>query len=112
MLRNAVIEQLQVTSWYSQIVNVFQFSSVTQLCLTLCDPMDCSTPGFPVHHQLWSLLKLMSIESVMPSKHHILCHPLLPSLQSFPASASFPKSQFFTSGSKSIGVSASNQSFQ
>ena len=52
MLRNAVIEQLQVTSWYSQIVNVFQFSSVTQLCLTLCDPMDCSTPGFPVHHQL------------------------------------------------------------
>ena len=32
------------------ILNV-QFSSVTQLCLTLCDPMDCSTPGFPVHHQ-------------------------------------------------------------
>ena len=29
-----------------------QFSSVTQSCLTLCDPMDCSTPGFPVHHQL------------------------------------------------------------
>ena len=29
-----------------------QFSSVTQLCLTLCDPMDCSTPGLPVHHQL------------------------------------------------------------
>ena len=52
MLRNAVIEQLQVTSWYSQILNVFQFSSVAQLCLTLCDPMDCNTPGFPVHHQL------------------------------------------------------------
>ena len=31
---------------------VYQFSSVTQLCPTLCDPMDCSTPGFPVHHQL------------------------------------------------------------
>ena len=52
MLRNAVIEQLQVTSWYSQILNVFQFSSLAQLCLTLCDPMDCNTPGFPVHHQL------------------------------------------------------------
>ena len=48
-----------------------QFSSVAQSCKTLCDPMDCSTPGFP------SLLKLMSIESVMPSNCLILCHPLL-----------------------------------
>ena len=40
--------------------------------------MDCSTPGFPVHHQLPSLLKLTSIESVMPSNHLILCRPLLP----------------------------------
>jgi len=39
--------------------------------------MNCSTPGFPVDHQLESLPKLMSIESVMPSKHLILCHPLL-----------------------------------
>ena len=39
--------------------------------------MDCSTPGLPVHHQLWSLLKLISIASVMPSNHLILCHPLL-----------------------------------
>ena len=39
--------------------------------------MDCSTPGLPVHHQLQSLLKLMSIESVMPSNHLILCRPLL-----------------------------------
>ena len=54
-----------------------QFSSVTQLCPTLCDPMNCSTPGLPVYHQLQSLLKLMSIESVMPSSHLILCHPLL-----------------------------------
>ena len=45
--------------------------------MSLCDPMDCSTPGFPVHHQLLSLLKLMSIESVMPSNHLILCHLLL-----------------------------------
>ena len=53
-----------------------QFSSVTQLCPTPCDPMDCSSPGFPVHY-CQSLLKLMSIESVMPSNHLILCHPLL-----------------------------------
>ena len=54
-----------------------QFSSVTQLCPTLCDPMNHSTPGLPVHHQLRSSLKFMSIESVMPSNHLILCHPLL-----------------------------------
>ena len=39
--------------------------------------MDCSMPGFAVHHQLQSLPKLMSIESMMPSNHLILCHPLL-----------------------------------
>ena len=62
-----------------------QFSSVAQSCQTLCDPMDCSIPGFPVHHQLLSLLKLMSIESVMPSNHLILCHPLLLLLSIFPS---------------------------
>ena len=55
--------------------SVTQFSSVAQSCPTLCDPLDCSTPGFPVPHQ--SLLKLMSLESVMPSNHLILCCPLL-----------------------------------
>ena len=39
--------------------------------------MNCSTPGLPVHHQLPEFTKLMSIESVMPSNHLILCHPLL-----------------------------------
>ena len=64
----------------------FQFSSVTQSCLTLCDPMDCSKPGFPVHQQLpESLLKLMSIESVRPSNHLILCHPLLLLRSIFPS---------------------------
>ena len=52
-----------------------QFSSVAQSCLTLCDPMDCSTPGLPVHHQLPDFTKLTSIESVMPSNHLILCRP-------------------------------------
>ena len=49
--------------------------SAPQLCPTLCNPMDCSTPDLPVLHH--PLLKLMSIESVMPSNHLILCHPLL-----------------------------------
>ena len=73
------------------------------------DPMDCSMPGLPVHPNSWSLLKLMSIESVMSSNQLILCHPLLlPSIfQSFPVSGSFPMSQFFTSGGQSIGVSTS-----
>ena len=54
-----------------------QFSSSTQSCPTLCDPMDCGTPGLTVHHQLPESPKHMSIESVMPSSHLILCHPLL-----------------------------------
>ena len=44
---------------------------------TLCDPVNCSTPGLPVHHQLLESTKLMSIVSVMPSNHLTLCHPLL-----------------------------------
>ena len=50
--------------------------SVAKLFPTLCNPTNCSTSGFPVLHSL-SLLKLMSVESVMPSNHLILCHPLL-----------------------------------
>ena len=54
----------------------------------------------------WSLLRLMSIELLMPSNHVILCRPLLLLPQSFPASRSFPVSQLFVSGGQSIGVSA------
>ena len=54
-----------------------QFSSVTQSCLTLCDPMNRSMPGLPVHHISRSSLRLTSIESVMPSSHLILGRPLL-----------------------------------
>ena len=81
--------------------------SVAQSCLTLCDPMEYSMPGFLSFIISWSLLKLMSIVSVMPSNHLILCRPLplLPSI--FPASGSFQMSQFFSSGGQSIGVSAS-----
>ena len=51
--------------------------SVAQLCPTLCDLIDCSTPGFLSFTISWSLLKLMSIESLMPSNHFVLCRPLL-----------------------------------
>ena len=54
-----------------------QFSSATQSCPTLCLPMDCSTPGFLFITNSWSLLKLISIDPVMPSNHRILCRPLL-----------------------------------
>ena len=66
--------------------------SVTQLCPTLCNPMDCSTPGFPVLQYLPEF-KLMSIESKMPPNHLILCHPvlLLPSI--------FPSIRVFSSES-------------
>ena len=57
--------------------------------LTLCDPTDCSTPGFPVHHQLLELTKHMSIESVIPSTHLILCHPLLLPPSIFPSNRVF-----------------------
>ena len=54
-----------------------QFSSVTQSCPTLCDPMNCSTPRLPVHHQLPEFTQIRVHESVMPSSHLILCRPLL-----------------------------------
>ena len=53
-----------------------QFSSVTQLGPTICNAMDCSMLGFPVHHQFPKLAQTMSIGSMMPSNHLIICHPL------------------------------------
>ena len=58
-------------------MSISHFSSVAQLCPTLCDPMNRSTPGLPVHNQLLEFTKLMFIESVMPSNLLILCCPLL-----------------------------------
>ena len=69
--------------------------------------MDCSTPGFPVHHQLPELAQTHALRvraGIQPS------HPVIPffsHLQSFPASGSFPMSQFFASDGQRIGASAS-----
>ena len=84
----------------------YLFSSVAQLCPTLCNPMDCSMPGLSVHCQL--------LEFTQTHVHWIGGHPTISSsvvpfsscFQSFPGSGSFPMSQFFASGGQSIGVSA------
>ena len=57
-------------------VSSIHFCSVAQSCPTLCDPKDCSTPGLSITNSQ-SLLKFMSIETVMPFNHLIPCHPLL-----------------------------------
>ena len=75
------------------------FSSFTQSCLTLCNPMDCGITNS------WSLFKLMSIELVMPSNNFILCHTLFLPPSIFPTSWYFPMRQFFTLGGQSTGVS-------
>ena len=84
-----------------------QFSLVAQSCPTLCDPMDYSTPGLPVHHQLPELTQthVHWVSDAIQSSHPVI--PFSYCLQSFPASGAFPVSQFFASGGQSIGVSAS-----
>ena len=65
---------------------IFYFSSVQSLsCPTLCDPVSRGTPGLPVHHQLPEFTQTMSIESVMPSNHLILCHPFFLPPSIFPS---------------------------
>ena len=90
MIKNMVSGARQSPdSGFVPSVSSVQLSSGTQSCLTLCNPMNRSTPGLPVHHQLPESPKPMSIESVMPSSHLILCHPLhllppiLPSIKVF-----------------------------
>ena len=87
-----------------------QFSSVALLCPTLCNLMDCSRSGFPVLHHL--LLKLMPIESVMPSNHLILCHPLFlppsifPSIRVFSNESAHQVAEYW---SFSFSISPSNE---
>ena len=83
------------------------FSPVTQSCPTLCNTMNHSTPGLPVHHQLPESTQTHVHVSVMPSTISSSVVPFSSCPQSFPASGSFPMNQFFPSGGQSIGVSAS-----
>ena len=68
---------------------IYTCCSVTKLCLTLCDPMDCSIPGSSVLHYLLELAQTHVHESVMPSNHLILCHPLLLPPLIFPSIRAF-----------------------
>ena len=85
------------------------FSSVIQSCPTPCDPMDCSTPGFPVHHKVLELAHThvhRVSDAIQPSNP--LYHSFSSHLQSFPESGSFQMSKFFALGGQSIRVSASS----
>ena len=110
MCRNPYLFQLTIVSFPVTFFSLclLQFSSVAQSCLTLCNPMNHSTPGLPC-------------PSPTPGVHPYpcplsrWCHPIISSSfiplsscpQSSPASGSFPMNQLFTSGGQSIGVSAS-----
>ena len=78
-----------------------QFSSVSQSCPTLCDPVNCSTPGLPVHHQLPEFTQTHIHPAIASSVVPFSSCP-----QSLAASESFPMSQLFTWGGQSTGVSA------
>ena len=82
---------------------VVQLLSHGQLFATPWTPASQASLSFTIS---WCLLKLISIQSVMPSSHLILCHPLFLLLQYFPASGSFLMSWLFVSGGQSIGVSS------
>ena len=104
-----------------QCMKVKSESEVAQLCPILSDPTDCSPPGSSVHGIFqarvleWgaiyivyinsqSLLKFISIESVLLSNHFVLCHLFSFCLQSSPVLGSFPMSWCFTSGGQNIGA--------
>ena len=80
-------------------------SSVAKLLQLFVTPWTAARQASQSFTISWSLLKLMSIELVMPSNHLIICHPLLSCPQSFPASGSFPVSWLFASGGQSIVAS-------
>ena len=98
------------SSWriYFKFPSWNQFSSVTQMCPTLCDSMDCSMPCLPVHHQLPEFAQTHTCrisDAIQPS--HPLLSPSPPAFSLSQKSGSFLMSQFFSSGDQNIGVSAS-----
>ena len=87
---------------------VTHLSSAAESCLTLCEPMDCSSPGFPVHHQLLECAQTYVHwvdDPIQPS--HPLSSPSPPALNLSQHQGLFLMSQLFASGGQSIGASAS-----
>ena len=102
----------QQSDWHFHFTSLYvSISSVqfTQSCPNLCDLIDCSTPGFPVHHQLLDLTQthVHHVGDAIQPSHPLPSMPFFSCLQSFLASGSFPVSQFFASGGQSTGASAS-----
>ena len=107
MLLWAASHQLDAIRFISLCAQFVEFSSVLQSCWSLCNTMDCSMSGYPIHHQLLELTQAHVHrlgDAIQPS------HPDFPfssCLQYFLTSGSFPMSQFFPSGGQIIGASAS-----
>ena len=101
-------EQLSFHMKSYQVIHFLkQFSSGAQSCPTLCDPMNRSTPGLPVHHQLLDFIQthVHRVSDAIQPSHHVIPFSSCP--QSLPASGSFLMSQLFASDGQGIGASGS-----
>ena len=118
-----VINAMEKIKWYKNWLETRQETLDVELIIkwyccslakfhpTLCDPMDCSMPGFPVLHYLLEFAQI-HLHWVDYAIYVILCHPLSFCLQSFPASEYFPMSQFFYQVAKVLEFQLHHQSFQ
>ena len=100
----SILKEISLEYSLAGLISSVQFSSVTQPCPTLCDPMDCSTPGLPVHHQLPEFTQIHVHwvgDAISTSVVPFSC------LLSLPPSGSFLMNWLFASGGQSIGASAS-----
>ena len=88
------------------VKNIYCLLFISKSCLILCDPTDCSTPGFPGLHCLLEFTQIHAISLMMLSDHLILGHPLLLLPSVFPSNRVFSMSQLFSSGGQSFGTSA------
>ena len=107
MLLWAASHQLDAIRFISLCSQFVEFSSVLQSCPSLCNAMDCSMPGFAIHHQLSKLTQahVHRLGDAIQSSHPVF--PFSSCLKSFLISGSFPMSQFFPSCGQIIGASAS-----
>ena len=106
LIQHLVYTSVRISLIDKNCISSVHFSSVTQSCLTLCDPMNCSTPGLPVHHQLpeFTQTHVHRVgDTIQPSHPWSSPSPTAPNPSQH---QSFPVSQFFTWGGQSIGVSA------
>ena len=105
---------LRLLSWTLNLLYMYQFSSVESLSRVrlFVTPWTAAQPGFPVHHQLLELLKLMSIGSAMPSNRLILCSPLLLLPSVFPSIMVFSNESILPQVVKQLELQLQHQSFQ